>query len=431
MNTDRSEIRRRVCAAVDAHGRDLIAFSHDLHAHPELAYREHRAAARLADRLRRGGLTVTAPAYGLPTAVAGHAGERGPRVVLCCEYDALPGMGHGCGHNVVAAAGLGAGLALAPVAGALGGRVTVLGTPAEEGGGGKILLAGRGAFTGAAAAMLVHPGPWETVRPHINAMAGLHAVLRGRAAHTGMDAEHGVNALDALVLGYLGVSALAQRLPGTERVHGVILDGGRTPGVVPARASAVFLARAPSIGQARELRRRVVACLEGGAHAVGARLAVRRLWPEYREMRPNPPLAGAFAANLRRLGRSPLPPEEIPAGRAGSTDLGDVSHLVPALHPKLVIGPPEVAQHTPGFARLAAGPAADRAVLDGAKALAMTAVDIWLDARLRAAMQAASRPSPERPSHDRPSGAALSPAPLTAPPARPATPRAATAVPAR
>ncbi|BCY07372.1 amidohydrolase [Actinoplanes sp. L3-i22] len=460
MNAGREALRRRVCAAVDAHARELIAFSHELHDHPETAYREHRAAAALADRLRRGGLAVTAPAYRLPTAVAGHAGSHGPRVVICCEYDALPGLGHACGHNVVAAAGLGAGLALAPLAAAIGGRITVLGTPAEEGGGGKILMAGRGAFDDAAAAMLVHPGPYETVRPHISAMTGLQAVLLGRPAHASMFPELGVNALDALVLGYLGVSALRQHLSGTERVHGVIRDGGRTPSVVPSRASAVFLARAATIEQAHALRQRVIACLEGGAHAVGARLAVRTLWPEYREMWHNLPLAAAFTANLHRLGRSPLPPEQVPASRSGSTDLGDVSQLVPAVHPKLAISPPNIAQHTPEFARWAIAPTADRAVLDGAKALALTAVDIWLDARLRAAMHTAFGPEPASAPDPGPVGAfgpglvsafgpgpvddfmpgpvgvfasasvSPSPRPLTVPPGRRAIPRGAVAAPA-
>jgi amidohydrolase len=309
--------------------------------------------------------------------------------VLCCEYDALPGIGHGCGHNVVAAAGLGAGIALAGLAAELGGRVTVLGTPAEEGGGGKVRLAGLGAFAGATAAMLVHPGAEETVLPHINAASTLEVTVVGRAAHASMAPERGVNALDGLVLGYLGLAALRQHLVATDKVHGVLTDGGRLPAVVPARAAGRFMVRSADEAGLVQLRRRVLACLAGGAEAAGARLVTRWLWPDYQEMWHNLPLAGAFEANLRSLGRRPVPPADIPAGRAASTDLGNVSHLVPAIHPKLAICPPGVAQHSPAFAACAAGPAADRAVLDGAKALAMTAVDLWLQAGLRAAVRAA------------------------------------------
>jgi len=395
--------KRRACATVDRLAGELIAVSRDLHAHPETAHREHRAAALLADRLARGGLAVERGAYGLPTAVAGRAGQSGggPLVVICCEYDALPGMGHACGHNVVAAAGLGAGLALAALAGPLGGRVLVLGTPAEERGGGKILLAKRGAFDGAGAAMLIHPGPHETVMPHLIAVSTLHAILIGKAAHASMNPDAGINALDALVLGYLGVNALRQHLPQTDKVHGIITLGGTAPNVIPARTAGRFMARSTTLAGLVATRRRVEACLAAGAQAAGARLVAHWQWPTYREMRHNLPLAAAMQANLRALGRRPLAPAAIPPSQAGSTDLGNVSHLIPAVHPKLAICPPDVAQHSPAFARWAIGPAADRAILDGAKALAMTAIDIWLSPTLYPAMRADFATPPGRPSRRR------------------------------
>jgi amidohydrolase len=302
--------KQQACAAVDAVADELVAVSHRLHGDPELGHQERRAAALLADRMERGGLAVEGRAYGLPTAVAGRAGTaQGPLVILCCEYDALPGMGHACGHNVIAAAGLGAGLALAPLAGPLAGRVTVLGTPAEEGGGGKVLLGDRGAFDGAVAAMLVHPSSYETVLPHINAVSMLEATTLGRAAHASMYPERGVDALDALVLGYIGLAALRQHLVPTDKVHGIITEGGIVPNVVPARAVGRFMIRSAGQTGLAELRRRVLACLAAGADAAGARLVIRGLGPSYREMRHNLPLAGAFEANLRALGRRPLPPE--------------------------------------------------------------------------------------------------------------------------
>jgi amidohydrolase len=321
--------------------------------------------------------------------VAARAGRQGPLVVVCCEYDALPGIGHACGHNVIAAAGLGAGLALAGLAGPLGGRIMVLGTPAEEGGGGKVLLGDRGAFDGAAAAALVHPSSFEVVMPHLSAVSTLEVTMLGRAAHAGLYPERGVNALDALVLGYLGLATLRQHLVPTDKVHGIITAGGAAPGVVPARTAGRFLARSATRVGLRRLRRRVLACMEAGAEAAGARLVARWRWPTYLEMRHNLPLAAAFEANLRGLGRRPLAPGQVPPSRAGSTDMGNVSHLVPAIHPMLAISPPEVVPHSPAFAAWSAGPAADQAVVDGAKALAMTAVDVWLDPALRTDMRAA------------------------------------------
>jgi amidohydrolase len=403
--------KRRACAVVDAMADRLLAVSHAIHGRPELAHRERRAAALVADHLERGGLAVERGAYGLPTALAGRAGTRGPLVVVCCEYDALPGLGHACGHNVIAAAGLGAGLALAGLAAPLGGRVAVLGTPAEEGGGGKILLAGQGAFDGAAAAMLVHPSSYETVLPPINAVATLEATLLGQAAHASMYPERGVNALDALVLGYLGLATLRQHLAPTDKVHGIVTDGGAVPNVVPARAAGRFMVRSATRSELARVQQRVLACLQAGAEAAGARLVARWPWPAYREMRHNLPLAGSFEANVRALGRRPLAPSRVPASRAGSTDMGDVSHLVPAIHPFLMVSPAGVVPHSHAFSAWAAGPAADRAVLDGAKAMAMTALDVWLRPRLRAAMRSAFAEAGAGPPGGSPAGAAREGAP--------------------
>jgi amidohydrolase len=400
----------QACAAVDAVAGELIAVSHQIHRHPELGYRERNAAGLLARALRHGRLEVEAGVYGMPTAVAGRAGATdGPHVLVCCEYDAVPGLGHACGHNVIAAAGLGAGLALAPLAGPLGGRLTVLGAPAEEGGGGKVLLGEQGAFAGVTAAMQVHPSSYESVLPHVNAVATLEATMHGRAAHASMYPERGVNALDALVIGYLGLSALRQHLVPTDKVHGIVTGGGSAPSVVPDLAAGRFMVRSATLPELERLKRRVLACLAAGAGAAGARLTARWLWPTYREMRHNPPLAGAFEANLRALGRRPLTPAEVPATRAASTDIGNVSQLVPAIQPMLAISPPDVVPHSAAFATWAVRPPADRAVLDGAKAMAMTAIDLWLRPALREAVRVshAGRPAgAARPAGRPPAGAA-------------------------
>ena len=380
--------KAQACAVVDELAGDLVAVSHQLHAHPELSWHEQRSAAMLAGALDRGGLRTETSAYGLPTSFAGRAGAGGPLVVICCEYDALPGLGHACGHNVIAAAGLGAGLALARLAGQLGGRVTVLGTPAEERGGGKILLVRRRAFADAEAALLAHPASEEIVMPPINANTTIEVVMLGRAAHASMHPEQGVNALDALVLGYMGVAALRQHLVPTDKVHGVITDGGSSPNVVPDQAAGRFMVRSADRAGLGPLRRRVLACFQAGADAAGAGMRSRTVGPEYAELWHNLPLAAAWEANAVRLGRRPGRPGAVPPTAAGSTDMGNVSQVVPAIHPKLAISPPDVAQHSPGFAVWAARPAADRAVIDAAKALAMTTIDVWLRPELRAAMRA-------------------------------------------
>ena len=382
--------KEEVCAVVDALADELLAVSHRIHAHPEPAWQERRASALLAEVLDHHGLRLELGAYGVPTSFVARAGPaRGPHVIVCCEYDALPGLGHACGHNVIAAAGLGAGLALACLAPRVGGKVTVLGTPAEERGGGKVVLGRRGAFADADAAMLVHPSAYEATLPHLNAVSTLEVTMVGRASHASMYPERGTNALDAVVLGYLGVAALRQHLPATDRVHGIITDGGQAPNVVPARATGCFLVRSASAERLGDVRRRVVSCFRAGAEATGARLEARPVGPSYVEMWHNLPLAAAFEANARSLGRRPLAPTELPETMAGSTDMGNASRLVPAIHPMLAISPPELVPHSPGFTARAASPAADRAVVDGAKAMAMTALDVWLRPDLRAEARAA------------------------------------------
>jgi amidohydrolase len=380
--TAAAEVRRRVGALAG----ELLALSHDLAAHPEPAFAEHRSARCVAEAAQRYGLRVRRPAYGLPTAFAATAGDRGPHVVLLAEYDALPGLGHACGHNLIAAAGLGAAAALAPLTHRLAGRVTLLGTPAEEGGGGKILLARRGAFAGAAAAMMVHPDAYEAAQPRIVAAVPLRVTAHGRAAHASLFPERGVNALDALVLGYLGLATLRQHLPAGQRVHGIITSGGEAPNIVPERATAQLLLRAATTGGLGPLARRIEACFGGAARGVGARADVRVTGPVYAEMRPNAALAAAYARHARALGRRPLPLAAMPPTLAGSSDIGNVSLLLPAIHPKLAVGDGRAMPHSREFAAAAVSPSGDRAVLDGAVALALTAVDVWTDAGLREAM---------------------------------------------
>lgn len=369
-------LKARAGELVREAGEELVALSHAVHGRPELAFEERFASAALADALADRGIAVERGAHGLETAFVARAGERGPTVAVCCEYDALPGIGHGCGHNVIAAAGLGAGLALAALAEEAGGRVVVVGTPAEEKGGGKILLLRRGAFEGVDAAMMVHPAGIDALAPTMLAMAQLDVRAHGRPAHAAAFPWKGVNALDAVVLGYVGVAALRQHIRPTERVHGVITRGGDVPNVVPELAAARYNVRAETLDRLDDLKRRVLACAEAGATAAGATLEHRFLDP-YADLVSHRPLLEAYAANAAALGRDVRWPEDVSRPAFGSTDMGNVSQAVPSIHPMVAVAPPHVALHTAEFAEHAVSEEADRAVVEAAIALARTAVDVW------------------------------------------------------
>ena len=384
---DAAQAKARAAARVDELAEALVAASHDIHARPELAYEEHFAAGRLADLVEVQGIAVERGAFGLPTAFVARVGERGPNVVICCEYDALPGIGHGCGHNIIGTAGVGAGLAAAAVADAVGGRVTILGTPAEEGGGGKIRLLAAGAFDGADVAMMVHPEAGDVERVPYLANDSLVVEMHGVAAHAASSPWAGVNALDALVLGYTAVNALRHRLRPDEKVFGIITHGGDATNVLPAYAAAKYRVRAATSAGLDELRRKVVACFEGAAQQTGARLEYR-FEGGYEDMASNRTLAAAYRRNGEALGRRFVDPALIPVSVAGSTDMGNVSKVLPSIHPVIGMCPITVGGHTIEMAEHSVTPAADRAVVDGAKAMAMTAIDVWTDPDLLGAARA-------------------------------------------
>lgn len=366
----------------------LLAVSHDIHAHPELNYEEHYAHERLTGVLADAGLPTTRHAYGLQTAFEATAGERGPAVAVLLEYDALPGIGHACGHNVIAAAGLGASLAAARIVDEAGGRLRVLGTPAEEGGGGKIRMARNGAFNDLSAALMVHPADADLARMDTIAVQELDADFVGVAAHAAAAPWEGRNALDAAVLGYMSVAALRQHIRPTERVHGVFTRGGDKPNIVPRDAAMLWFVRSDTIETLQPLKERVLTCLEGAAHSCGC--TMQHQWRDltYADLRDNSHIGTSYAANALRLGRTVRHPDEVDHHVVGSTDMGNVSYLAPAIHPMLQVAPPGIPIHTPEFAEHAVGAGGDSAVLDGAKALAMTAIDIWCDAALREAADA-------------------------------------------
>ncbi|HEX9260318.1 MAG TPA: M20 family metallopeptidase [Acidimicrobiales bacterium] len=369
-------LKQRVCDEIDRRAPELVRISHEIHAHPELNFDEHFAHDLLASALEAEGLPTQRSAHGVATAFRAEAGAEGHRVAILCEYDALPGLGHACGHNIIAAAGLGAGLALAAVAREARGRVTILGTPAEEGGGGKIVLAETGAFADIDAAMMVHPADADLRWMGSLALHELDVWYQGQAAHAAAFPWEGRNALDAAVIGYTAVAALRQHIRPGERVHGVFTDGGEKANIVPRRASMQWLVRSPTVAGLEALKQRVVACLQAGADATGCTMGLKWSDVRYTEIRDNEPMVAAYVANAARLGRAVADPRDGQSVVA-STDMGNVSYLVPSIHPMIQVAPPGTPIHTPAFEGHAASPAGDRAVIDGAKALAMTAVDLW------------------------------------------------------
>lgn len=384
---DLTAIKDRADEVVGRHAETLLEASHKIHSHPELGFEEQFAHDVLAKVLEDAGLAVTRSTRGVATAFEARAGTSGPTVAVLCEYDALPGLGHACGHNIIGAAGVGAGIAAAALADELGGRVVVLGTPAEEGGGGKVALAEAGAFDGVDAALMVHPAGIEATRMDAIAVQRLTVTYTGRAAHAAAAPHKGRNALDAAVLGYMNVAALRQHIRPDERVHGIFTDGGQAPNVVPERAATSWYVRSPEVRGLEDLKQRVVTCLQAGADAAGCEMHLEWVDPAFANMVDNRAMLASYAANLARTGRTVAEP---PAGQGvvGSTDMGNVSHIVASIHPMIAVASPDVAIHTVDFERCAGGPAGDQAVLDGARAMAATVIDLWAQPGLIEAVRA-------------------------------------------
>ncbi|MFF0739955.1 M20 family metallopeptidase [Streptomyces sp. NPDC004111] len=369
--TEISEVKAAIRARVGEVAEELVALGRRIHAHPETAFEEHRAAAWCAEVLRGHGFAVTAPAHGLATAFEATVGSGPTTVALTCEYDALPGMGHACGHHLIAAAGVGAALALAPYADRLGLTVRVLGTPAEESGAGKALLLEAGAFAGVDAAMMIHPCPFELADFRSYAMGSLEVTYTGRSAHAAMNPQDGRNAADALTVAQVALGLLRQQLPGEWKVHGIATEAGTALNAIPERARAAYALRTPSAVELGELRERVENCFRAGALATGCEAALVRPSPDYLEFRSDPGLVALWSANARELGR----PEPQVRGPFASTDMGNVSHAVPSIHPVLDIGSGTAGPHQPEFTAAGTTPVAERAMLDGAVGLAWTAAD--------------------------------------------------------
>lgn len=377
MNADPS-VRDAVLARVDELAPTLVELSHAIAADPELAYAEHRAMARCAEPLEAAGFAVRRGAYGVPTAFAARAGTSGPHLVVCAEYDALPVVGHACGHNIIAASGVGTGLALRPVLEQVGLRLTVLGTPAEEVGGGKVDLIEAGALDGVDAALMMHPAPYDDLDGAGLAIEEWSVVVHGKASHASSEPALGRNALDGIVAGYTAIAMLRQHLRTWQQVHGIITHGGDAANVVPERAAATYYLRAIDMADLADLRERVRAALEGAATATGTTVEIERIGHVYEPITTNTGLAQAFSAACELIGR-PFTPDPKGKSPGGSTDFGNVSQLVPGLHANLAVHSWPAVNHQHEFAAHCVSPAGDRTLLEAVKAMALTALELAAD----------------------------------------------------
>jgi amidohydrolase len=364
----------RVEDTVRRRGTDLVELSHAIHAEPELAFAEHRSCAKTQALVAERGFQITAAAGGLDTAFRADFGSGPLAVGVCAEYDALPGIGHACGHNIIAASAVGAALALADVADELGLTVALLGTPAEEFGGGKILLINAGVFDDLALAVMVHPGPVDIAAARSLTLSAVRVDYRGREAHASASPYLGVNAADAATVAQVAIGLLRQQLAPGQQVHGIVTDGGQAANIIPGRTELQFTMRATEASSLAALEAKVRDCFLAGAVATGCDYNIEYTEPMYDALNPDPWLAETVRAEMMRLGRAPIEARLEAAHPVGSTDMGNVTQLLPGIHPMIAVDAGGASLHQSDFTAAAAGPSADRAVVEGGIILARTVV---------------------------------------------------------
>jgi amidohydrolase len=382
----KSAARERFDSARDG----LIDLSHRIHARPELGFEEEQSSSWLCESLADTGFAVEKGICDLPTAFRARSGSGPLHIGICAEYDCLPGIGHACGHNIIAASAVGAALAAARVADDLGFTVSVIGTPAEEVGNasGKILLLERGAFAGIHAAMMVHPAPFDMLRAKIIAASMFEVHCTGKESHASAFPERGVNAADALTIAQVALGLLRQHIRSTDRIHGIVTNGGAAPNVIPAHTSARYIIRSETLDQLAELRPKVYRCFEAGGLATGAKIAITGGDKPYAEMRHDDVMAAFYRKNSEALGRPFPDPGEWETRPTGSTDMGNVSLAMPSIHPMIGINSLPAVNHQPEFAAHCVTPDADKALADGAIAMAWTCIDLATSHDVRESLMA-------------------------------------------
>ena len=371
---DIERLKTSVVGEIDAHRQQLSELSLKIHANPEIAFQEVKSATWLTEYLKESGFSIEQGICGLATAFRASYGQGKPAIAILAEYDALPKLGHACGHNIIATSAVGAGIAAKLAVDRFGGTVLVIGTPGEEMEGGKVFMIDRGAFDGVDVAMMMHPGVRNTATIRGLACQSLEVEFFGKPAHAAARPAEGINALEAMIQSYTAINSLRQHIKSSARIHGIITDGGEAANVVPAHSAGYFIVRAEDDDYLDELKQKVINCFTGAAMASGARLEYK--WGEvrYSSLRNNLTLAQLFRRNIQSLGRKM--PLSDPRVSFGSTDMGNVSQLVPGIHPMIAIAPVNVLGHSPEFASAAASEKGTLGLLDAAKALAMTVVDL-------------------------------------------------------
>jgi len=369
-----AELKSTVRSDIDNHRQQLADLSLKIHSNPEAGFKEHKASNWLAQYLEANGFMVERGICQLETAFKASYGNKRPAIAILAEYDALPKLGHACGHNLIAAIAVGAAVASRKTVDKLGGSVLVIGTPAEEIHGGKVIMADRGAFNDIDIAMMVHPSTNDTATTKALACTSLDVEFFGREAHAAAHPEDGINALEAIILSFNAINSLRQHTRDDARIHGIISDGGQVVNVVPAHSAASFLIRARDEAYIEELKGKVLSCFKGASTATGARLEYKWGTVQYAPMRNNIVMANLYIDNMETLGHSVklVNPDQS----FGSTDTGNVSQLIPSIHPSVAIAPRGVSIHSPRFAEAAASESGIQGMLDAAKAIAMTVVDL-------------------------------------------------------
>ncbi|MFC2012773.1 M20 family metallopeptidase [Chloroflexota bacterium] len=374
MKADIKELKPRVAREVDTRGDELRELSLKIHSNPELGFKEEQASVWLTRYLESNGFSIERGICQLPTAFRAEYGQGKPVIAVLAEYDALPGLGHACGHNLIAASAVGAAVAARAAIDSCGGSMVVIGTPAEELYGGKAIMAERGAFDNLDAVMMIHPGMSDVATTRSLALHALDVEFFGQPSHAAADPEKGVNALEAMILSFNAINSLRQHIEDSARVHGIITDGGQAANVVPDHSAGTFLVRAKSDAYLEELKQRVIACFAGAAQATGTRLEYRWADIRYAFLRNNLALARLFQQNMISLGREVEldDPDRI----LGSTDMGNVTQVAPGIHAMVAIAPADAVLHSVQFARAAASETGIRALMDSAKTMAMTVVEL-------------------------------------------------------
>lgn len=382
MDSNIDKLKRAIIRQIETDKPQLRELSLKIHDNPGLGLHEFKACEWLTQYLAQRDFAVERNICEMPTAFRATYGKGKPYIGLLAEYDALPGVGHACGHNLICTIAIGAAVAAKTAVDRHGGSVVVIGTPAEENYGGKIVMARKGAFDDLDAAILVHPDVVDiAVVPAISCQQ-MNIEFFGKAAHASANPAAGINALDAMILSFNNINALRQHIQSTARIHGIITDGGQAANIVPAHSAAEFYVRAADEAYLDELLQKVLNCFIGGALATGARLEYKPDALRYASMHSNMTLAQLYVSNMRTIGREVILSESMIPLHAGSTDMGNVSRVTAAIHPMLAIAPKGISPHTTEFAAAAASENGIDGLCDAAKTVAMTAADLLSNAAI-------------------------------------------------